>query len=46
MRDPEAMASAIQKALEQPTSPEQLKVAIEPFTEERVIQQHRSVLGI
>jgi glycosyltransferase involved in cell wall biosynthesis len=46
MRDPVAMATAIQKALEEPTSPELLQEAIEPFTEERVIQKHRSVLGI
>jgi glycosyltransferase involved in cell wall biosynthesis len=46
MRDPEAMAAAIQKALEQPMSAERLKEAIEPFTEERVIEKHRSVLGI
>lgn len=46
MRDPVAMASAIQRALEQPMTPEQLKEAVEPFTEERVIQKHRSVLGI
>jgi len=46
MRDPEAMANAIQKALEHPMSPEQLKEAIEPFTEDRVIQKHQSVLEI
>lgn len=46
MRDPEAMAAAIQKALEQPMSTEQLREAVEPFTEEQVIQKHRSVLGI
>lgn len=46
MRDSEAMAVAIQKALEQPMSPEQLREAVEPFTEEQVIQKHRSVLGI
>lgn len=46
MRDPEAMAAAIQKALEQPMSTEQLREAVEPFTEEQVIEKHRSVLGI
>ncbi|MDO8334789.1 MAG: glycosyltransferase [Nitrosomonas sp.] len=46
MRDPEAMASAIQRALEEPMSLEKLKEAIEPFTEEQVIRKHRSVLGV
>lgn len=46
MRDPMAMAFAIQRALEQPMTHEQLREAIEPFTEERVIQKHQSVLGI
>jgi glycosyltransferase involved in cell wall biosynthesis len=46
VRDPEAMASAIQKALEKPMSPDLIKDAIEPFTEEVVIQKHQSVLGI
>lgn len=46
MRDPEAMATAIQRALEEPMSLEKLKEAIEPFTEEQVIRKHRSVLGV
>jgi hypothetical protein len=40
------MADAIQRALENPMTPEQLEIAIEPFTEERVIERHRCVLGI
>ena len=46
VRDPEAMACAIQKALEQPMPSEQISEAIKPFTEEQVIQKHQSVLGI
>lgn len=46
MRNPEAMAVAIQSALDSPMSPEQLNKAIEPFTETRVIEKHRNVLGI
>ena len=46
MRDPEAMADAIQEALAKPMTPEELKEAIEPFTEARVIEKHRSVLGL
>jgi glycosyltransferase involved in cell wall biosynthesis len=45
MRDPEAMATAIQKALQQPMSLEQRSEAIKPFTEEQVIRRHQSVLG-
>jgi len=46
MQDPEAMAHALQMAIENPMSPAQLKEAIEPFTEERIIQKHLDVLGI
>lgn len=46
MRDPVSMAEAIEKALQNPISPEQLREAIEPFTEERVIEKHQKVLGI
>ena len=46
MHDPDTMAGAIQMALEQPMSREQLNEAIEPFTEDRVVEKHRDVLGI
>lgn len=46
MRNPRAMADAIQRAIEQPMSPKQLKLAIQPFTEESVVRKHQSVLGI
>lgn len=46
MRDPEAMANALQMAIENPMSLAELKVAIEPFTEERIIQKHFNVLGV
>lgn len=45
VRDPIAMAYAIQKALENPIRPEHIREAIEPWTEERVIERHQSVLG-
>lgn len=45
MHDPVKMASAIQMAIEQPISPEDLRDAIKPFTEEQVIQKHQKVLG-
>ena len=44
VHDPAAMAKAIQKALENPIRPEHIREAIEPFTEERVIKRHQSVL--
>lgn len=46
MHDPESMAKALQKALENPTPLELLKEAIDPFTEQSVIQKHQQVLGI
>ncbi len=46
MRDPEAMARAIELALQRPMSKASLEEAVEPFTEARVVEKHRSVLGI
>lgn len=46
MSDSNAMAVAIQSALKHPMSSQQLLEAVEPFTEERVVAKHRSVLGI
>jgi glycosyltransferase involved in cell wall biosynthesis len=43
--NPEAMAHAIKLAFEQPTSPELLKKAIFPFTEDQVVKQHQNILG-
>lgn len=45
VRDPEAMANAIQKAIENPIMPEHIREAIEPFTEERVVKRHQIILG-
>lgn len=46
MHDPVSMANAIKEALINPTSSELLKEAIEPFTEESVIQKHQQTLSI
>lgn len=46
MHDPESMANAIKQALENPASPELMKEAIEPFTEESVIRKHQKILKI
>lgn len=44
MRDPEAMAKAIQAAIENPMSELQLRAAIEPFAEDQVVRKHQLVL--
>jgi glycosyltransferase involved in cell wall biosynthesis len=46
MRDPAAMASAIEKALDYPIPPDLLEEAILPFGEDAVIRRHFEVLGI
>lgn len=46
MRNPEAMALAIQKALEYPIPAELLEKAILPFTERQVMLRHHQELGI
>ncbi|MCI5164666.1 MAG: glycosyltransferase [Candidatus Electrothrix sp. GM3_4] len=45
MHDPIKMASAIQKAIEQPIPLKDFKDAIKPFTEKQVVQKHQRVLG-
>jgi len=46
MHDPASMANSIAKALKNPISPEMIKEAIEPFTEQRIIEKHQKVLGV
>jgi glycosyltransferase involved in cell wall biosynthesis len=46
MRDPQAMAAAIERALDNPISKTLLDEAVEPFEENRVIDQHFEVLGL
>jgi len=46
MRNPAAMAHAIELALQRPMSQESLDEAVKPFTEDRVVEKHRSVLGM
>jgi glycosyltransferase involved in cell wall biosynthesis len=45
VRDPEAMAAGILRALEHPVSQELLDEAIRPFREDAVVMAHRSALG-
>lgn len=45
MRDPQAMAAAIESALDNPISKTLLDEAVEPFEENRVINRHFEVLG-
>jgi len=46
MRDPAAMASAIEQALDNPISKNLLDEAIRPFEEGAVIERHFEVLGL
>lgn len=46
MRNPEAMAAGIQKALDNPISVDILAEAIAPFEEHKVINRHFEVLGL
>ena len=46
MRDPEAMAEAIEQALDSPISSELLAEAVRPFEERTVIERHFEVLGM
>lgn len=45
MHDPQSMAVAIKRALENPISLESIKEIVGPFTEEAVIRKHQDVLG-
>lgn len=45
MHDPDAMASAILKAIDQPVDRELLQEAIAPFREDVVVASHRRLLG-
>lgn len=46
MRDPEAMAHAIEQALERPIAAGLLAEAVQPFAEDAVIDRHFEVLGL
>lgn len=46
MRDPAAMAAAIERALDQPIPAAQLAEAVTPFEERRIIEQHFQLLGL
>ena len=46
MRDPQAMAAAIERALDNPISKTLLDEAVAPFEENRVIARHFEVLGM
>lgn len=46
MRDPAAMAAAIEQALDNPIPKKLLDEAVEPFEENRVIDRHFEVLGL
>ncbi len=46
MRDPEAMAAAIQRALDNPIPAALLAEAVKPFAEDAVIRRHFEVLGL
>ena len=46
MRDQQAMATAIERALDNPISKTLLDEAVEPFEENRVIDRHFEVLGL
>lgn len=46
VHDPEAMAAAIQKALDNPTPPALLAEAVSPFEESAVVDRHFEVLGL
>lgn len=46
MRDPKAMAAAIERALDHPIPKSLLDEAVEPFEETRVINRHFEVLGV
>lgn len=46
MRDPQAMAAAIERALDNPIPKALLDEAVEPFEENRVIDRHFEVLGM
>jgi glycosyltransferase involved in cell wall biosynthesis len=46
MRDPNAMAAAIENALEHPTPKNLLDEAVAPFEESRVINRHFELLGL
>jgi glycosyltransferase involved in cell wall biosynthesis len=46
MRDPEAMAAAIERALDNPIPRSLLEEAVRPFEEETVLNRHFEVLGL
>jgi glycosyltransferase involved in cell wall biosynthesis len=46
MGEPIAMADAIERALENPASPEALAAAVAPFQEEIIIRRHFELLGL
>lgn len=46
MHDPDAMAVAIEKALDHPISKQLLDEAVAPFEEDKVIERHFEVLGL
>ncbi len=46
VRDPAAIAAAIEKALDNPISAERLAEAVIPFEENRIIEQHFRLLGL
>ena len=46
MHDPEAMAEAINRALNNPVPDDMIRQAITPFTEDYIIQQHLKSLGL
>ena len=46
MRDPQAMAAAIERALDNPIPKALLDEAVAPFEENRVIDRHFEVLGL
>ncbi len=46
VRDPEAMAAALERALDSPIPTELLTEAVRPFAETAVIQRHFEVLGL
>lgn len=46
MKDPAAMADAIESALDNPIPPERLEEAVAPFREETVIARHFELLGL
>jgi glycosyltransferase involved in cell wall biosynthesis len=46
VRDPEALAAGIEQGLDNPISPDELTLAVQPFEEDTVIRRHFELLGL